>query len=590
MKKIKLLLALLSISFAFISCDPSDSNGSSQNDDAFAQNFGAVASRDFIGQVVDMDNNPIQNAEIKIGTATVQTDVNGIFIINGASVHEKFAYITAKKAGYFDGSRALVPTSGKNNVKIMLIANNPLQTVQSGVDSEVALPSGTKVNFDGGFQDENGNAYTGSVSVSIFHLTSGDENIDNLMPGMLYAQTATNKEAVLQTFGMLNVELRGSGGQKLNIAEGRTAEITMKIDDSQLATAPNSIPLWHFDDAKGYWKEDGVATKQGNKYVGEVSHFSWWNYDISLPSVRVTADIVDSVGNPLPGLEVVFIANNAVFGGDTDSNGRISGLIPADQSITLTITGSCGPLHTSNVGPFTADTVLPQIVISSSVAQSSVVAGSLLKCNNANVTNGYVLMNYGTDSKFTSVTNGAFSFATLRCNDNNNFTLRGFDSENLQATGTINFSFQANQTNIGALNVCNSVDEFITFTIGNRPQFAIFENFCNEALAFPTVPYFLTANFPSECYHFNSYPNVLLRTASILPGVYTSCDFQSCHTAELTVGGDASVGGPLSNVSVTINNFGAIGEYIDMTFTGNLTNPNGTIEPVHGVIHTKRVE
>ena len=64
-------------------------------------------------------------------------------------------------------------------------------------------------------------------------------------------------------------------GQKLNLKEGHTAEIVVQIDDSQLATAPNTITLWHFDEEKGYWKEDGVATKVGNKYVGEVSHFSW---------------------------------------------------------------------------------------------------------------------------------------------------------------------------------------------------------------------------------------------------------------------------------------------------------------------------
>ncbi|MES2410478.1 MAG: hypothetical protein V4535_03445, partial [Bacteroidota bacterium] len=193
MKKIQILLGLLLIVFTITGCDPNDSS-SSQNDDTFAENFGSQVSRDFIGQVVDTDNNPIQNAEIKIGTLTVQTDVNGVFIINGASVHEKFAYITAKKIGYIDGSRAMVPTSGKNSVRIMLVPNTPLQTISTGVSSEVSLPSGTKVVFDGEFQDENGAAYTGGVSVAMFHLLPSDENIDKLMPGMLYAQTKTNEE------------------------------------------------------------------------------------------------------------------------------------------------------------------------------------------------------------------------------------------------------------------------------------------------------------------------------------------------------------------------------------------------------------
>ena len=146
MKKIQLLLGLLLVTFAFTSCDPSDNDSNSNGN--FAENFGSSVNRSFIGQVVDTDNHPIQSATITIGTSTVQTDVNGVFIINEASVFEKFAHIKVTKAGYIDGSRSMVPTSGKNNVKIMLIPNTPLQTVSSGIASEVALPSGTKVNFD----------------------------------------------------------------------------------------------------------------------------------------------------------------------------------------------------------------------------------------------------------------------------------------------------------------------------------------------------------------------------------------------------------------------------------------------------------
>ena len=78
-------------------CNPNDDSNSNNNDSDFVQNFGNEAVRDFIGQVVDENGNPIQAAEVKIGTSTVQTDVNGVFIINGANVHTRFAYITAKK-------------------------------------------------------------------------------------------------------------------------------------------------------------------------------------------------------------------------------------------------------------------------------------------------------------------------------------------------------------------------------------------------------------------------------------------------------------------------------------------------------------
>jgi len=275
----------------------------------------------------------------------------------------------------------------------MMISNAPVQTILSGVASEVTLPNGTKVNFDGAFQDESGNAYSGSVQVVMFHLEASNENISSLMPGMLYAEDQNGQEKALETYGMMNVELKGSAGQKLQIANGHTAQITVAIDNTQLATAPSSIPLWHFDDLNGYWKEEGSAQKVGNNYVGTVSHFSWWNCDAQFPMVSLTATVLDSNGNTLSNVTVQLIRASSVSGtmGFTDNNGVVSGLVPANEILILNIFDSCGGgiIYTSKIGPFSVDTVLPPITINNSVL-SSQVTGTLLKCDNSNVTNGYV--------------------------------------------------------------------------------------------------------------------------------------------------------------------------------------------------------
>lgn len=456
MKKTKFLLAALLIAFAFVSCDTSENNSSDTN---FSENFGAAVSRDFIGQVVDADNHPIQSVTIKIGTTSVQTDVNGVFIINGASVNEKFAYITAKKSGYIDGSRAMVPTSGKNNVRIMLIQDTPLQTIQSGETSEVSIYSGAKVVFDGAFMDENGAAYSGAVDVSMFHLTPSDENISKLMPGMLYAETASGAAAVLETFGMLHVELRGSNGQKLQIATGHSAQITLRIDDSQLATCPTTIPLWHFDETKGYWKEDGSATKVGNYYVGNVSHFSWWNCDIPNSSIFLTLNFVDENGNQLSNINAT-ISNSIGFNVSSfsDNNGQISGRLPANQIFTLKLYDPnfypCSLnnyyYYSINIGPFNSDTVMPIVVNNSNILSSNLV-GTLVKCDNSNVTNGYVLLERFGHSSIFPLTDGTFNFTTTYCSSNTNFRLKGVDYDSMQQTDLINYTFTPTLTNIGNL-------------------------------------------------------------------------------------------------------------------------------------------
>jgi hypothetical protein len=574
MKIAKLFLAVLLFTLTFISCDSNDSNGSSQNDDTFAENFGGDVSKDFIGQVVDLDNHPIQNAEIKIGNSTVQTDSNGVFIINGAAVHEKFAYITAKKAGYLDGSRAMVPTSGKNNVKIMMIPNTPLETVQSGAASEVSLPTGTKVNFDGAFQDENGNSYSGAVNVSLYHLAPGNENIDKLMPGMLYAQTQNNQEAVLETLGMLNVELRGSDGQKLNIATGHTAEITVHIDDSQLATAPGSIPLWHFDDQKGYWKEDGMATKVGNNYVGEVSHFSWWNCDLPFAVVALSTRVVDSNGNPLGNMRVYLAAGDSFPRVSvTDENGRVAGLIPANVALTLTIRDECGVLYTASIGPFANATVLPDIVISNTEsAFITTVNGSLLKCDNSNVTNGYILLTRNGNNSYIPVTNGSFSFNWIYCSGDTNFTLKGVDADSLQETGSISYNFATPITNVGNLQACTAASEFLSYQIDNNQPvvFTSFDTGWNQG--------HLVINSNGNV----SERSIFIYGSTNVPGIYSTSTFT---LNIINVGYITS--GTQNTLQFNLSQYGAVGSYVDLTFSGTYT-VNTVTHTLTGTVHALR--
>ena len=587
MKKIHSFCCLLLLAVSFSSCNPNDdsNNNAGPNDDAFAQNFGSTVDRDFIGQVVDIDNAPIQGVTIKIGTSTVQTDVNGVFIINGANVYQKFAYITAKKVGFIDGSRAMVPTSGKNNVKIMLLPNAPLETIQSGVVSEVSIYSGTKVKFQGGFQDENGTNYTGPVQVSMFHLTPTDENISKLMPGMLYAQTSTNQEAVLETFGMLNVELRGSAGQKLNIKEGQTTEITMRIDDSQIATAPSSIPLWHFDEEKGYWKEDGVATKVGNKYVGEVSHFSWWNCDAFLSTVSLTVRILDSNGIPLSNVGVGLVLNNSNFTSYvlyTDNLGNVSGNIPINQVLTLNVYSFSEcidlPLSVINIGSFTSNTVLPDLVLNLNTGGnilSSTVHGTLLKCDNSNVTDGYVLLKYGNTQLVSSVINGSFSFNVNYCTLTTGFILKGVDFDNLVSTDAINYNFNSPITNIGNIQVCVTTGEFISYKIdSNEPIFYVNEIICN--VVGNSFNFIGVGEMGAAEYGFYMTGN------TITPGIYNTSVFSIDNY--ITGHIDSTIA---NSVQFNLSTFGAVGGYIDLTFNGIYTNLSGT-HTITGVAHVIR--
>ena len=468
----------------------------------------------------------------------------------------------------------------------MLLPNAPLETIQSGETSEVSIYSGTKVVFDGSFQDENGAAYNGAVQVSMFHLTPSDENIDKLMPGMLYAQTQNNEEAVLETFGMLNVELRGSAGQKLNIATGHTAEITIRIDDSQQATAPSTIPLWHFDEAKGYWKEDGVATKVGNKYVGEVSHFSWWNCDAFASTVSLTITVVDVNGNYVSDIGVSLNYEGSPFSRTniTNSNGQAAGIIPMNRVLTLTIYDVCvGIIYTSQIGPFSQNTNLAQIELSNSV-QVTKVSGSLFKCDNTIVTNGYVLLENGNASLISELDEGNYNFTTLTCSASNTFAIEGFNFDNNQSTGKINHTFSFPETNVGVMMACSNITEFISYTYGDE-HYIIVDNFTSqEWLGSPLwgndgqpVLFEITGNYGTPL----GIPAIGIFATNTNLGNYTldnSRVFFRYNNGESFREFRQESFYLVSSYDLKINKFGAIGDYVDISFSGKFNNEQSPFE------------
>ena len=145
---------------------------------------------------------------------------------------------------------------------------------------------------------------------------------------------------VLESYGMIAVELRGDDGEELNIAPGEPATIRVPVASS-ITNPPATIPLWYFDEDNGYWKEEGSATLVNGRYEGEVSHFSFWNCDAPFETVDFCVTIVDQNSNPIPNILVQIERDASGWSsttyGYTDSNGLVCGLVPANETLNLTV-------------------------------------------------------------------------------------------------------------------------------------------------------------------------------------------------------------------------------------------------------------
>ncbi|MBI3715236.1 MAG: hypothetical protein HY255_04500, partial [Betaproteobacteria bacterium] len=133
------------------------------------------------------------------------------------------------------------------------------------------------------------------------HAASYDlKNGNNPLPGDFAGINTQGKALRLHTFGAADIAITDAAGDKLNLAPGKTATVRMPIIAEQLATAPATIPVWHYDANTGAWMEDGTATRNGNFYEAKVTHFSAVNMDLAFNDGACTRIIVDESIMPTP--------------------------------------------------------------------------------------------------------------------------------------------------------------------------------------------------------------------------------------------------------------------------------------------------
>ncbi|OWY23159.1 hypothetical protein C7N43_07350 [Sphingobacteriales bacterium UPWRP_1] len=295
---------LITVLFTFGGCMFDDS-GSVTDGPAY------IGSLKVYGIVTTENGQPLEGVHITTENGLgqvigVYSDAMGVFSFASVRTKDSRFVIEADKEGYFHKSYA--STSAGKDAKVRLALNTKNTTnITADAPSEVAVADKARVLFKpNSFVQENGTPYSGEVTVAYTYANPDNPAFGLLMQGGdLRGLDASRQTQRLISYGAMGVELTGSNGQTLQLAPGQTATLEMEVPESMLANAPAQIPLWYFDEQNNIWVEEGSATLQGNKYVGEVSHFTWWNCDdpVSIKSF-VIGTVVDCNGSPMPGVVV----------------------------------------------------------------------------------------------------------------------------------------------------------------------------------------------------------------------------------------------------------------------------------------------
>ena len=151
---------------------------------------------------------------------------------------------------------------------------------------------------------DSGGAASGQATARVTVLDASKD--PSVMPGDMEQWNADTGEAEpIESFGAMNVEFTGANGNRLNLASGKQASISIPLASGRRPEdSPKTIPLYYWSDATGYWVEEGTAvlkrTADGKwAYTGSVGHFSTWNADVLYESITMKGCVQDQNGQPV---------------------------------------------------------------------------------------------------------------------------------------------------------------------------------------------------------------------------------------------------------------------------------------------------
>jgi len=311
----------------------------------------------------------IAGVRVAIGTgAPVVTAADGSYLVYvdnpGARV-----VVNASGNGYASTSRIVSVSSAARSrtsldIDILSVAftddnldpTENFSVVVPNSPASVDIPAGSLVKADGSLP-------TGRIRGS---LTPIDPALDiALMPG----EMKDNNGNLIASYGAMVIEFTDSSGAPLNLASGFSSRIKIPVSNKG-GSVPQSIPLYYYDDAQGFWVAEGTATlsSDGTYYEGSVNHFSTWNADYLYTSIKINGCVQNRnatrVVNALVNMEG--FDYNGASSVRTDSNGNFSvsamrgaiSLVVASTSTKVSNTVKVGDNESTQ-----SDVTLPECLI-----------------------------------------------------------------------------------------------------------------------------------------------------------------------------------------------------------------------------------
>ena len=418
------------------------------------------------GVVLDENGAPLAAATVRCGNQSTTTNATGTFFFRNIQVSKNNASVSVTKSGYFKGIRNFLAAAGKSHyTRIKLMRQTLTATISASAGGLVDLGNGASISFPANaFAYPNGTPYTGNVQVYGKYINPQDPALHLIVPGDLRGIRTNGQEGALSSYGMIGAELLDASGQPLVIASGKTAGLEFPIPTAVQPAIVDTIPLWHFDEGRGRWLEEGVATKSSGKIKAGVSKFSFWNIDQWAGYVPLSCVIMNSIDSTPVANQLVTLnvpGTSMTCYGYTACTGFLISGVPLGQTITMQIltANSCATtLHTRTIGPFSSATNLDTIWITAPTNTYTVFSGQIKNCQGAVASNSYITLYSPTAGTYIfqpDSATGAFEIPVYTCqNTTLSYSYQASEFGTNQQSPVLTGSTSAHTVNLGAVFAC----------------------------------------------------------------------------------------------------------------------------------------
>lgn len=255
------------------------------------------------GRVTTPDGQPVVEAAVlannNADSAVAFTDEKGHFELTLAAGMQYT--LTVETGAHADQIQMIrTPAQGQTlrlDITLLNIGDTTSFAAHAGADITAANGASVALMADS-FVDADGQPVTGSIDVTMTSVDVSNPATLAAFPGDFDGIDTAGSATPIISLGTTHFAFT-QAGQPVQLAASATADINIPIfsdsyQNGNPVTVGDSIPLWSLNEATGIWQQEGSGTvvaeaksPTGLALSATVTHFSWWNCDVTMNAVQV---------------------------------------------------------------------------------------------------------------------------------------------------------------------------------------------------------------------------------------------------------------------------------------------------------------